>query len=452
MADVAGWLSEILDDDSCRARSARAMGHVLQLKGKLRESLGEYNKALNLFAKLDLEIETAITLSSSLQPLILLSDYEESRVREEKARQIFKTHKDDLRLARLDSNLGNLLHRQDRFEEALVLYSRAAQALERLDALDDLVVVMSNVAVCQIGLHNFTSALETYGRLRKYSEQRQLQRLTVQADYNIAYLHYLQGEYRRAIQLYEETRSFCVRVGDPYHEALCDLDQAEIYLHLNLSEECGRLAESALSKFQALNMQYEVAKVCALLGLAACQQYELTRAIEFFTKARELFLLEKNWIWPPLVDLYRAVVLYRDRRWKEGLKAVTGAQSVLSHSALKERAALAEILRALLHMELGEAATGRYWAELALERVHSAGTAEIRYLAEFVVGCVREKQGDAAGARPYYDRAKIALSTKARDERIRPALSNDPHILYQHLLSLALSLPSPGRAGEPRAK
>ena len=121
MAGLASWLAEILNDDYCCARSARAMGHVLQLKGKLRESLLEYQKALDLFTKLKLEPEIGITLSGSLQPLILLGDYREAQCREEKARKIFKAQGDELRLARLDSNLGNILHRQDRFEEALVV-------------------------------------------------------------------------------------------------------------------------------------------------------------------------------------------------------------------------------------------------------------------------------------------------------------------------------------------
>lgn len=78
LASLASWLAEVLDDDYCRARSARAMGHVLQLKGKLRESLVEYQKALDLFTRLKLQPEVGITLSGSLQPLILLGDYKES--------------------------------------------------------------------------------------------------------------------------------------------------------------------------------------------------------------------------------------------------------------------------------------------------------------------------------------------------------------------------------------
>jgi tetratricopeptide (TPR) repeat protein len=453
LAGLASWLAEILDDDYCRARSARAMGHPLQLKGKFRESLTEYQKALDLFTKLKLESEVGITLSGSLQPLILLGNYEESRLREEKARKIFKAQGDELRLARLDANLGNILHRQDRFEEALVLYRRAEQSLQRFDAADDLAILLNNIAVCYISLHEFHGALETYRRLQIYSEQRHLHLLTVQADYNIAYLHYLQGEYNRAIDLYKKTRIFCARAGDPYHAALCDLDQAEICLHLNSYRECAQLAQEALTQFQGLKMNYEAAKAYTFLGLAACQQTDSVNALELFATARELFLLERNWIWPPLVDLYRAIVLYRDGSWPEALKAVGAAQSVLSHSPLKDKAALAELLRSLLHLELGDSAAARYWGELALERIKGSEITAISYLAEFVLGRVRESQNDLSGADQYYERAKTALESRANHrqrEDIRPTLLKNADFLYRHLISVAL--PSPGPALTPKSR
>ena len=62
-------------------------------------------------------------------------------------------------------------------------------------------------------------------------------------------------------------------------------------------------------------MNYEAAKAYTFLGFAACQQTDSVNALELFATARELFLLERNWIWPPLVDLYRAIVLYRAGSW-----------------------------------------------------------------------------------------------------------------------------------------
>ena len=453
MAGLASWLAEVLDDDYCRARSARAMGHSLQLKGKLRESLAEYRKALDIFEKLHLVSEVGITLSGSLQPLILLGDYRESRLREEMARKIFKAKGDELRLARLDSNLGNILHRQDRFEEALVLYCRAEQTFQRLDAADDLAFALNNLAVCCISLRDFAKALDTYRRLRSYSEQRHLQHLIVQADYNIAYLHYLQGDFHRAIDLYTKTRVFCAGVGDPYHAALCDLDQAEISLHLNSFRECTQLAEDAVAQFCNLKMNYEAAKAYTLLGLAACHQTDPARASEFFGKARELFLLEQNWIWPALVDLYQAITLYHAGRWAEALKTVGAAQNVLSHSALKDRAALAELLRSLLHLELGDSAAARYWAELALDRIKRSEITDIRYLADFVLGRVRESQNDPWGAHQHYERAKAAFASRggySQGKDATPPLSKNPEILHRHLISVSLRLPGPELTQRPR--
>jgi tetratricopeptide (TPR) repeat protein len=334
-----------------------------------------------------------------------------------------------------------------------VLYRRAEQSLQRFDAMDDLALVLNNIAVCHISLREFHSALETYRRLRTYSEQQHLQRLTVQADYNIAYLHYLQGEYDRAIELYKETRTFCARAGDPYHAALCDLDQAEIYLDLRLYGESAQLAQKSLAQFQGLKMNYEAAKAYTFLGLAACHQTDSVNALELFAKARVLFLFEQNWTWPALLDLYRAIVLYHAGSWLEALKTVRSAQSVLSHSALKDKAALAELLRSLLHLELGDSEAARYWGELALEKIKLSKLTSIRYLAEFVLGRVRESQNDLGGAHQYYEKATTSLENLANHrerEDMRVPLLKNTDSLYEHLISVGMRLPGPALTQKPR--
>ena len=84
--------------------------------------------------------------------------------------------------------------------------------------------------------------------------------LVAVADYNIAYLYYLRGEYTRSIELYRAAREDCHKLGDTYREALCDLDQSEMYLELNLSEEGAYLAGRAQETFLHLGMGYEAAK------------------------------------------------------------------------------------------------------------------------------------------------------------------------------------------------
>jgi hypothetical protein len=228
--------------------------------------------------------------------------------------------------------------------------------------------------------------------------------------------------------------------------ALCDLDRAEVYLHLNLYRECTQLAQESLAQFQGLKMNYEAAKAYTFLGLAACCQTDSENALELLAKARELFLSEQNWMWPPLLDLYRGIVLYHAGCWAEALKAAQAAQGVLSHSALKDNAAVAELLRSLLHLELSDAVTARYWAELALERIERFEITGIRYLAEFVLGRVREAQNDLSGAQQHYERAKTAferLANHLQREDMSVPLLKDTNALYRHLISAALWLSGP---------
>ena len=118
--------------------------------------------------------------------------------------------------------------------------------------------------------------------------------LAAQAEYNIAYLHYLHGQYATALRLYEHTRSRCFEIGDPYHAALSDLDQSEICLELNLTDEASRLAERASESFSTLNLKYEEAKALTNLAISASRLGRVDQASELFEKARTLFDQEQN--------------------------------------------------------------------------------------------------------------------------------------------------------------
>src|SRR5437899_11768046 len=129
--------------------------------------------------------------------------------------------------------------------------------------------------------------------------------LAAQADYNIAYLYYLRGEYTRAIELYRASRDFCDRVGDTHHRALCDLDQAEMYLELNLVEEGAQLAQQAFARFEELGLGYEAANALVFLGIAAYGGRKPFRAREFLAMRRGAFTRGRNGTWPGVWVLTR---------------------------------------------------------------------------------------------------------------------------------------------------
>jgi len=63
------------------------------------------------------------------------------------------------------------------------------------------------MAVCYINLNDYDKALATLPQARTYCERHEMPLLVVQADYNVAYLHYLRGEYTRALELYRAART-----------------------------------------------------------------------------------------------------------------------------------------------------------------------------------------------------------------------------------------------------
>ena len=55
----------------------------------------------------------------------------------------------------MEINVGNIYHRQDRFEEGLAYYERAYEMLLPLRDSEGLAVALYNMAVCLITLNDF---------------------------------------------------------------------------------------------------------------------------------------------------------------------------------------------------------------------------------------------------------------------------------------------------------
>ncbi|HWG88474.1 MAG TPA: tetratricopeptide repeat protein, partial [Candidatus Acidoferrales bacterium] len=285
LALASSWIAEDLNDPASIALSSRAMGHVLYITGKHRQAIQQHERALAIFEELGRDLDVGRTINGMLQCLIYDGQYERAFQLVERGRTIFSAHNDRLRLARLDSNMANIYYRQDRFHEAAELYERAYREFLACGEPLDIAAVLRNLAVCYISVNEFVRAQETYQLARQHCQEHGFSLLVAEADYNVAYLHYLRGEYLRAIELYDQTRVLCEQLGDRYHRALCDLDESEIYLELNLTEGGEELARAAFSAFTELNMRYEAAKAATFSAIAISQQGHYEDALLIFDEA-----------------------------------------------------------------------------------------------------------------------------------------------------------------------
>ena len=442
MAQAAAWIAAQINDPYALAQSARAVGHVLYLTGKYKKAIEEYEKALTIFQRIGREVDYARTISGALQSLIYCGQYERAFRLGEEARSIFHAHKDRLRLSRLNSNIANIYFRQDRFQEAVEVYENAYKEFLEYGEPLDIAAVLRNLAVCYYSLNDFDRAEETYRLARQHCLEHGFSLLVAEADYNVAYLHYLRGEYLRAIQLYDHTRALCAELGDRYHQALCDLDESEIYLELNLTEGGTELAQDAFMAFTELGMTYEAGKAATFSAIATSQQGRYKQAIEGFDRARHLFVIEGNPLWPSLIDLYKALVLYEAGENDQAEDLACTALEYFAGSPLPAKAALCELLLAAIELRASDPEEARRYCSAALSRLAHIDSPAV-YQAYFMLGQVEEASGNTELARQAYEQAfkKLeGLRSHLGKEELKIAFLKNKLAVYEGLVITSLAV------------
>jgi len=421
IADFTHLLARRLARPEGMALALRAKGNLFHVAGKNRAAVKCHTRARVLFTKTKNRTQIARTLSASIQPLIMLGEYDRAYGVAEEARAIFREQGNDWRLARVELNAGNIFDRQDRFSEALECYERAYRELwlHRDQDPDAIAVVLHNIAGCLVCLNNFERAIDTYRQTREFATLHDMTALVAQADYNMAWLYYLRGEYSRSISLLRVVRDACEKNGDQHHFALCHLDLSEIYLELNMGPEAEETATVAKTAFRRVGMRYEEGKATANLSIALSQQGNLTDALIHFEDARLLFRSEQNRVWGSLLDLYQAIALYRHERDPEARLLALSALSFFRKSEHTNKAVLCHLLLSRLSFRanaLRSALRHCYRALILLRKIESPALA---CQAHGLTAQVQKLLGHSDRAMEHFQRAKEYL------EQLRGGIGND---------------------------
>jgi CHAT domain-containing protein len=442
MADLAISIAETIGNQLALAKSLRAKANSLYALDQHAAAIEMHVQAAALFQAEGDEQELARTLSGSIQPLLLLGRYDQALSAADRARALFTKEGNTPRLARLDINVGNIYHRQDRFADALVCYERAYHELVAHDDAEGIAAVMSNLPLCYMHLNDFSRALQMYQKARQHCEQKGMPILVAHADYNIAYLYFLRGEYGRAIQMLREAAQSGKKANDAYQIALCSLDLSEVYIEVNLIPEASQLAREANAHFQELGFGYEAAKALVFAAVAASRQGQAFEGIKLFSTARERFIRDKNHVWPSLIDLHEALVLFNEGRLFEARRLCVAARDFFSTSCMRSKAVLAELLLARIAMRMNDAAGARSHCQSALKEAGTMESPMLSYQAEFLMGEVERAAGRADLAYDRYRRAREALETlrgSLRGEELKIAFFQNKLDVYENLVELCLS-------------
>jgi CHAT domain-containing protein len=443
MADVALHVAQTLGSPSLLARSLRAKANAMYALDEHMEAVHLHEQAIALFEQTGDDAELARTLSGSIQSLLLLGRYDQALAAGARASVIFERQGNSRRLARLEINIGNIYHRQDRFSEALAFYERAYAQMLAHDDAEGLAAVLSNLSLCHISLNDFPKALELHKVARRHCEQKDMPILVAYADYNIAYLYFLRGEYGRSIQMLREASVSAIKANDAYQMALCNLDLSEIYLELNLSAEAGELGRAANVGFDELGFGYEAAKALGFAAIAASRQGQAFEAVKLFAQAKEMFVRDQNQVWPSLIDLYEALVLFTEGRLFEARRLCVAAHEFFRKptSSMRGKAVLADLLLARIALRLGDTRLGKQHCEAALADLAKLDSPTLLYQAEFLMGEVERVTGNEDAAYESYCRARAAverLRSSLRGEELKIAFFENKLEVYESLVDICL--------------
>jgi CHAT domain-containing protein len=441
MADAAVEVAEARGNPVSIGKSIRAKANALYALDRHAAAIELHEKAITLFDQAGDQAELARTLSGSIQPLLLLGRYDHALAAGERARTIFQQQGNTHRLARLEINIGNIYHRQDRFAEALEIYERAYQELLNHDDAEGLAAVLSNLSLCCISLNDFPKALDLHRKARQHCEQKNMPILVAYADYNIAYLYFLRGEYGRSIKMLRDAAVSANKAGDAYQQALCNLDLSEIYLELNLSSEAGELGRLAHELFLKLGFGYEAAKALAFAAIAASRTGQAFEGIKLFAQSKEMFLRDQNHVWPALIDLYEALVLFGEGRLMEARRLCAAAHDFFKASPMRGKSVLAQLLLARIALRMNEAGQARQYCQSALADLEQIDLPIVQYQAEFLMGEIERSAGKKEDAYQSYSRARTAverLRGNLRGEELKIAFFGNKLEVYEHLVDLCL--------------
>ena len=452
LAEAALWLAGGLGDEPAIGRAERAIANGQHERGDYGEAQRSYETALERFRQAGDRLQEAITLSSALHNLIYVGGYERAHRWYEAARRNYEELGDRLRLARLEANFGSVLHRQDLWQEAMARYRQALAEFRAAGEEHDAAICLRNMATCHISLSNTQEALDCYLEAKRLIEKQGLTRLGLENDYNIAYLYYHTADYSRAIRLYRRSRRRFEEAGDERHQALCDLDLSEIFLELNMVEEAAELANWAWQAFDRIGLRYEAARAVANLGVAISRQGRVFKALEALAQARALFAEEANEVWPPQIDLYEAVLLYREGRTFEAASLAQRSAAAFERIALPAKTAACELLLARIALDEDELEGAETLCRSALQHLGRQPSPSLRFETLLQLGMVLETADRRAEALAVYREARDRvedLRSHLQTDDLKFGFFRSKLRVYEALVALGLqSAPEPGERPE----
>src|SRR5437763_2796406 len=155
-----------------------------------------------------------------------------------------------------------------------------------------------------------------------------------------------------------------------------------------------------------------------------------------------MFGREKNLVWPWLIDLYQALLLFHEGRYFEARRLCLSASAFFDQSALAGKAVLAHLLLARIALQVGDSAEAEKETGESLARVECLQTPVLAYQAHLLEGQIAHARNDRQTAHQAYSEARKALETlrsRLQGEELKISFVKNRMQVYEALVDLYIS-------------
>jgi CHAT domain-containing protein len=392
----------------------KMLAYSLTANEQYEDSLVYYQRAIDKLEQLGEGRQAALSRIGYVAALIYAARYDEAiGVAAQAEKSLIQNH-DNAGRARLLTNLGILYARVDDYSNAVECYSIAAEIFELLGEKGAAAQTYQNLANIFANLDRFEEADALYQRTEQLSGELDLPELSMQASYNRAYLQYLRGHYSRALQLFSRLRLRFQQAGSHRHHALCDLDEAEIYLQLHLPKDAIVLAKNAVEQFKELGLAHEEAKATTFLGVALMQMMRFIAALEAFGDAQKIFENEGNLYWIGLLDLYRAEIHFSLQRPWDAQKLARQAKITFDRLAIPSKRIFSLVRLGQIALALNDVAGAAAATKEIAALVETTEMPLVLFPYHVLCGEIAERESNLDEAKLQYERAAEELERHQR--------------------------------------
>jgi CHAT domain-containing protein len=447
-------IGDLAHQPSLAGLGAMTAADALREQGHYAEALHEYERAGILYLSVQDEVGWARTRLGSAYARVFTLELGPALEDAERARSILAGRKLWVRLARLESAVGNLLRELGRTPEALAAHERAAQAAAEVVDFEERQLVAAEVGINQASVYQrlddydqaealLRSAADTFRRFRRPGP-------VAIAEGNLARSLAARGHVSRALALAGDVRDTMLSLGRVANAAMFAQVAVECLLELNRPTEALALADEIVSQLEASDAGVELAKILLQRAVARERLERYADAADDLTRAAELFRVGGCQGWEAVVRVQRAQVLERGGDLLEALAVASEASRQLRRRQQVVAAARADVIRAAVLRKLGDSASASTAARSARAVARRFGVPLLEYQTWRLLGDIALHDADERTALHSFAKAIDALE-KSQGRILteqRASFLQDKHAVYGSAIGLCIRAGNARRAFE----